>query len=333
MNYLNHIAYMPWAGLTDGVEIGAVKVSPWQSVASKLDSNTREKLQEHFAVFVDQLGKPSEAVCVLEVKTHISNADKSSVLKKAAAALVCSHITHQTIQSFLNNNCSIGPPSSEKYWLLETANLGSAQNIFRFGSLTQVWADTKFVMPKPPYLIECLFSAKGNEFLTTVGTLLNRWHRAGPDDQSILMALEWFRIAHTNSPEIPPKTKVVSMCTAFEALSGVSASAKDLALYVNKNLSTDQHLKHTGMIDSKPVTASKKAWWMHCFYKLRNDIVHGKPVTAKDFHFDVSGYDWLDHLIVADLLFFDMLCFRITQAGIQLSHRKQSSIDTQLGWK
>jgi len=116
-------------------------------------------------------------------------------------------------------------------------------------------------------------------------------------------------MAHIEDSQVSVLSKIVIMAVAFEILlqvPNVSNKKQWIANELEKRISNLNFLKETRK-DRKgnDHTYSKIGWWGWDFYKIRNNIVHGDIIKSEILHYYAPNREWLTHLIVADLIFWE----------------------------
>jgi len=100
------------------------------------------------------------------------------------------------------------------------------------------------------------------------------------------------------------------MATAFEILlqvPNIPNKKKWIAEELKKRISDSDFIKENRQIEGKTYEYSKAAWWIWDFYELRNHIVHGDHIESEQLRYTAPDRDWLTHLIVADLVFWECI--------------------------
>ena len=133
---------------------------------------------------------------------------------------------------------------------------------------------------------ECTSKAlnKNLPLLFSLGELLE----SPKDDLSrcIFRALDLFTSAFTDSKAIHPYAEVVLLAIAFEILLDIRKKNKadELGKKIEDLFSENQRI-------IEPSTGkSWKVYWIEKFYRLRNDIVHGKEISYADLDWNQNPY-------------------------------------------
>jgi hypothetical protein len=96
------------------------------------------------------------------------------------------------------------------------------------------------------------------------------------------------------------------MATAFEILLDLPESndkKKQFALKVESLCKFPESITET----RNGYSYTKIAWWAWDFYNLRNSIVHGDKIEFNSLRYKSQSIEWLSHLIVADLVFYELV--------------------------
>lgn len=135
-------------------------------------------------------------------------------------------------------------------------------------------------------------------------------HFDGAKRQRVFRALEWFRLSHTDLDEVSNPNRLVMMATAFEiVLQFPRWSGKKKEFFVDQI----ERIVAGGRLDAPSSNLSIVAGkWAGDFYKLRGDIVHGDPVSSQDLIYR----EWITHLVVVDLIFWECLVLLLVQWGV-----------------
>jgi len=131
----------------------------------------------------------------------------------------------------------------------------------------------------------------------------------------IFRALAQFNSAYTDYPLGSILAEIVTLATAFEILLDIQKRNKteELCEKIEYLFAKNQQIK-------KPTTdKSWKVYWMRQFYRLRNDIVHGKKVSYKDFYWKENPYAGTHQEIAIEV--FRLVLMKKLPEGI---HKKRS---------
>lgn len=307
------VSFMPWVGFREEFQIGPVIFWPFSQADNKIqDISIREHLKRYFRSYVDCRGKPIEKIIVCsyqDIDFRTLSDEEYNRLRNAVDILVFSSIAPQTKNAICANNYSMGPPSTEVFQLI-TQNFqpGNDHIAVKAGSLLSGgWKIGEVTFPEP-WAIGGPFRTPDKELIQGFDKMFDA---AFPDDvrERVFRSLQWFRMSHVESDEISVLSKVVMMATAFEILLQVPNTPnkkKWIAEEIERRISNSDFLMEIRK-DSKgnDQTYSKVAWWSWDFYEIRNSIVHGDHIGAERLRYSAPDKDWLTHLIIADLVFWE----------------------------
>jgi len=307
------IWFMPWADLGQELRLGPVIFWPFKKMAkSKIqDQSVLTHLHRYFGYYVDHRGQSVDTITICSRRTNdfrVLRGQKASDIRKASDALIFTIISDATKAAVCTNNRTLGPPSADRYELL-TQNFQPGNNhlSIQAGSLLSGgWkiGDISFPMPW------CLGGSFGSPNDKIIQGFDRAFGRGIPKDfrDRLFRALEWFRLAHTESDKVSSVSKVVMMATAFEIvlnLPMVGDKSGRFADELEKRCAITQSLRQTRLDrKGKNQTRAKVAWWGWDFYKLRNAIVHGDVIRPRQLKYLCQTRTWLSQLIVADLVFW-----------------------------
>lgn len=137
---------------------------------------------------------------------------------------------------------------------------------------------------------------------------LGRLLESGDDPQRnrILRSLTQFNFALRDyNVYNPQQDTVVALATAFELLLDFSddnkyGKSKRMCLKIVELFQANNKILHKDRLQEekgKELEAPWKAWWFYRFYGLRNNIVHGKKISYKDFFWEENPYAGTHHEI------------------------------------
>lgn len=325
------VHFLPWFNVERTIRIGPVTLWPYFSNRNEIvkDSSIREQFDEIFKCYVDHVGNPVDSVTVCSYGDYnfrpLSNEERRAI-RSAIDILIFISIAPQVKNAVCANDKSSGPPSADVFELVSQNFIPGHEIIsVRAGSHLSIgWKLGEISFPEP--------WAKGGSLVGSddalLGALGDLLKKATQNKETafagrVFRSLEWFRMAHIEGGGYKTSTKVVLMATAFETLLGTPKNRLKkhaLAKYINKNVS------HEGMTSSSrkdqkgnAFTATLAEWWIWDFYDMRNAIVHGDEFQIADLRYiewlrehtnssDINDEkDWLTHLIVADLMFWECM--------------------------
>jgi len=308
----SQISFLPWAGLREELRIGPIIFWPFSKAKCKIHNERMlNHLTKYFRSYVDHQSKPVDTITICSHKNidfRILYNEEYNDLRNAVNVLIFCIIAPQTKIAVCANNNSMGPPSAEVFQLI-TQNFkpGDDHIAVRAGSvLSGEWKIGEINFPKP-------WSTGGN-FGTPDTELIKSFNKVFdstfPQDtrERLFRSLEWFRLAHVEDDEVSPLSKIVMMATAFEILLQFPRKNKRKYFvdYMEKNIASDNFNKDNRATDKgKTFQLSLAGCWAWDFYELRSSIVHGDHVDPKQFKYKAPDRNWLTHLIVADLIFWE----------------------------
>jgi len=304
------------------------------------DSTIRNHLLKYLRCYVGTNGTPVESVTIC---TH-GNLDfrplsdqEYKEIRSAVDSLIFSTIAPQTIVAVRANNKSMGPPSSERFQLITQNFKPESDDIaVRAGSVLHGgWKIGEIVFPRP-WTVGGSFGDPDDELVRGFNGVLG--DSFSPDTRErIFRSLEWFRFAHAEGEEVSLLSKVVMMAIAFEVILQVPKTGHKkrwIADRLDRWCTTHGHIRETRKVGKgRDQTYSKMAWWSWDFYDLRNAIVHGDAIDPSVLIYKAPGRDWLTHLIVADLVFWECVKRELFSQGAigEKVHEEIERYNTQSG--
>lgn len=306
--------FMPWAGLGRTFTIGPVTFWPFPSMAEARirDQPVREHLDRYFRCYVDHSGKTVDTITVcshesVELRRIEPNEPEAVELRGVVDALLFSVICSATKAAVCADNKTMAPPSADRYQLLRqnftpgdeylAVTAGSAHHI---GKIPQVTF-------QEPWCLGGGFGYPPNKLIQGFQAVFDASFPSGAR-QRLFRSLEWFRLAHTQYDEVSDLSKIVMMATAFEILleAGKSRRKKEwIACELERRCARPDSLRDSRAHRDGTRIYSKVACWGWDFYDLRNNIAHGDEVAPGAMKYSAPGREWLTHLIVADLVFWE----------------------------
>ncbi|HUT55465.1 MAG TPA: hypothetical protein VM658_18895 [bacterium] len=272
------------------------------------DEKICQFLKKYFQSYVD--------ICLEEVNTvtlvfngeldFIPSDQNRSVIRKSVDALIFNAIAGTMVNAISNR--SMGPPSSEAYQLYfknfrpDDEYLG-----YRAGSTTHGGLRIGEVKFTKPLSTGGFFLTEDRALLDGLASLLGV-----PKNmefmERIFRCLEWFRYAHADNDEVSPLSKIVMMATAFEIALDVPEKERNkqkfIAEYIERLIYCCDLSKSERCLGKTNVVHTNVGWWARDFYTLRNGIVHGDKVEEINIQYDETNINWMDHLIMADLMLY-----------------------------
>ena len=314
------VSFMPWAEpVKKELQIGPV--SFWR-FANQADSKIKEPavteyLTKYFKLYVDHKGNPVNTAIICshgDINFRPLNEKDHTELRNAVDSLIFSIIAPQAANAVCMNNKFMGPPSSEVFQFFHQMFQPGKKSIHvKSGSLTMGWRTNVITFQKP--------WSTGGSWGTPDRELIAGFNKvfdpSFPKDirDRIFRSLEWFRLAHVEIDEVPQLSKLIMMSTAFEIFLQFPerGQRRYFAEYMERNIASSEFKKDYRVMDQKerPKELSMAGCWAWDFYKLRSRIVHGDPISNGDLIYR----DWITHLIVADLVFLELIKRKLYEHG------------------
>jgi hypothetical protein len=315
---------MPWVGLNKELKLGPITFWPLSAARTYVTDETLcGHLERYFRSYIDYQGQPVPSVTIAShgtVDFRELSKEEASETRAAVDVLLFSTICPVTKAAVCANNKTMGPPSAERYQLLaQNFNLGDDHVAVRAGSvLSGGWKIGKISFPMP-WSLGGGFGTPDSDLVTGFSKL---FHSTFPLDvkERLLRSLEWFRFAHVESDEISVLSKLVMMATAFEIILDVPAEERDKSGWIAKKVA-QRCSSQKSLVEMRKdkkgndQSRAKVGWWAWDFYKLRNAIVHGDAVGPERLLYQAPERDWLTQLIVADLVFWELVTRELYEAG------------------
>jgi len=312
------IAYMPWAGIKEELNVGPVSFWLFYSKAEEkiLDSQVRADLTRFFETFVDNVSKPVRTVVACscgDIGFRRFTSQEWSTIEAAVDCLIFATIASGTKNSVCSDNRSMAPSSADRFdlcarwvWPIENGLVVKTENS------TNIWTYGEYKITRPTS-VGGSFSGNYQPFLQGLGCIFDNGF---PQDvrERLFRSLEWFRFAHTESTSVSWLHKIVMMSTAFEILLEFPDHGK--TAHFVREIDLRMRLKDSYLVSRKDNKGNEyqvcmAADWAAKFYDLRSRIVHGETVTTEDLRYK----DWLSHLIVADLVLRELVMRILYQYG------------------
>lgn len=299
--------FLPWAGLETKTRIGSVEIWPWSNSTARSvrDPNLKGHLKRLFRRFVDNCGNQVDSIAICSHSKRdfreLNESERREV-RRAADALTFAVLAPGFREGVVSNNRTLAPPRADRFELFSFRVVPGDEYISVCeGSLTQVWPLDKVLFSRP-WSMGGSFGSENEALIAALGRLLTK----GPDDvcRRVFLALEWFRLAHTERANVSERSRVVMLATALETILEVPKDNKRTVFCSRcEALFGALPLKiKTSQVKSPPQKFSLARWWAFDFYELRNAILHGDEDPLKMLRDPVPGLSWVSHLIVADLM-------------------------------
>ncbi|MEW6620728.1 MAG: hypothetical protein AB1422_15570 [bacterium] len=309
------ISFLPWAGLKGEIKIGPITFWSFNLHAKDKipDQEMLNHLTKYFGCYIDHQGRPVDTITICShgnIDFRCLTNDQCTDLRSAVDILIFCTIAPQIKRAVCANNRTIGPPSAEVFQLV-TQNFkpGNDHIAVRSGSLLSAgWKIGEISFPEP--------WSTGGSFGTPDTELIDGFNKvfaplfAQDMRERLFRSLEWFRLAHVESDEVSLLSKVVMMATAFEILLQFPKEGKrrHFVNYMENNIASDSFNKDNRITDrGKTFSLSLAGCWAWDFYELRSTIVHGDHINSEQLKYETRDKNWLTHLIVADLVFWECI--------------------------
>ena len=302
------VRFMPWAGLTEELSIGPVRLRPWTPDIIR-DKAIADYLTRYFRCHVDHRGVPVDSITLVNVGDEEFaplSEQEAQKTRSAVDALIFATICPSVNAAVSNDNLTMNPPTADRYQLISQAFQPGVDSVtVRCGSNLTVCRVEETCFSRP-WGLGGPFGFPDAELLAGLGTLISSDDLAKPRER-ILRSLEWFRLAHTHGDNASELTKLVLKCTSFETLFALDENEGKTKQFIeaveqgiaSKNRSRASRADYRG----KSRNYSLPGWWAHDFYNLRSRIVHGDEID----HAALRYAHWITHGIVADLVYWQCL--------------------------
>jgi len=319
------VSFLPWISLDDEICLGKVTLWPFRSASKDKirEPAVQEHLEKYFECYVDHQGRPVRKITICsygDVDFRALPKAELQDLRHVVDALLFISVIPEATLAVSENNPYNAPPSAENFELVHLEFLpGKELLTVVVGNCQHMGYTTDMISFQKPWAASegkvqpSDFWAKAFHHLFDASILET-------DRGLIFRSLEWFRLAHFNSDDISPLSKVLMMATAFEVLLAVPPDINQKKRWIAEELErwieTSKFIRGT-RTDNKGKTflASKLGWWAWDFYELRNAIVHGDQIQPRQLEYRVPGLDWLTHLMVADLVFGECIARKLFRLG------------------
>jgi hypothetical protein len=233
-------------------------------------------------------------------------------MRRAVDALLFVAISRTLRNSVRNRNRSWAPPTSDAFELFfQGFDPQDDHIVLTAGSSTHCWGKGEISFPKPLSVGGSLWDLD-EELIEAFRRCLSKG--PGESRERVFRSLEWFRLAHTEQSQSSLFSKVVMMGTAFEILLDFPERGKTRHFVdtVHRTLDFEHFRKGTRITpQGRKFQRNLAAVWAGKFYDLRSKIVHGDRVSVGQLRYSNRNLDeemkWLTHLIVADVVFYDLL--------------------------
>ncbi len=312
------ISLLPWLELNN-VQIGNAIF--WKYDASIVsDTNTKFYLDKYVRCYVDKHQQPVKTITIASYKDKnyfepLADAEYEE-LNFARNILCFLCICEQSRIALMNNNSSIGPPSSDIFDMVSQNFVPGTEDIaVKSGSMMSGGWILSEIHFQEPWSTGGFFKNINVHVLEAINRLLTD-SESEDFKNRLLRSSEWFRLAHLENGSVSPLFRAVMMATAFEIIFDIPNIRDKAGLLSDK---IDQTIARTGFTqvtrqygknNEKSKTRSVAAWWGWDFYKLRNSVVHGDNIPMNNLIYT----DWITQTIVADIMFYAYVVYLLREA-------------------
>ncbi|HEX9425431.1 MAG TPA: hypothetical protein VF899_19470 [Pyrinomonadaceae bacterium] len=303
-------SYLPYFPTAIDKKINRIHIFNFATLKDQYIDNIqiRNRIQQLCEMYVDSNGEPSNQIAIAVIDDNysfrpLSKEQIEDLHNYVLALLFCS----------LVRNRQHGACASEHFKLYhQNFDLTSGMIAYEAGSyikridMVEI-ADKKF--HSPDYVFgSILYSHSVDEKL--FAALANLIDRRNPDDLHILKALDWVRLAFSNSESITWANRLVMLCTAFEVFfrlprmnkeAELAQRLEDLLEVSTMELLDDSYnvvaIGHPKIAkktkDGRDKMNTVYGWWARDFYWVRSEIVHTGDLASEDYvnHNNIPHYE------------------------------------------
>jgi hypothetical protein len=325
------IMFMPWANISEAISFGRVRFVSWEEAKVLIPSKLRSDADGLFSRFFDFEGKviSPPTVCQFNGKTIFSKIEQSDVdsIRDAINALTFTTIAPGTIDAVAKNNKTPNLSSADRFspWLCSLHGNGTVQ--FKWSDIVHTYTDKLLYVRQPFHVL--VGTDKPNEHvLSNMQSLFTLAEQGQECALKIIRSLEWFKSSQTKSTDLTFRSKLVMLMTAFEILLDFPRSkvkSSYFAKRIDKYRSTSKKdLEDEITIDGKQLIVSRKAVWAQNLYQMRNKIVHGDYVAAKDIWYESPRCTFvLNYDLIASILFNECVARELLNLNLKQSFDHQ----------
>jgi len=311
------VTFLPWLNLSQAIGIDDFVFWRFPADKDQFDAGARfdAQLRRIFTSYVDVEGNPTRELTIASFRSDpfrdLSNDEAQGInelVRFLAFAVMAendyylqpgqyfnsTHFQHFH-QRFQLGSTWIAPETRHRHG--RTLHGG-----FRHGQL-------RFTMPL--HVVTTLRASPNIPLFQALAKLIDQ---DTSDAAAIRQVVDWFFLANSDSDSVSPRTEIVMMGSAFEALLQVhdktgkkDALMEGLSPLFAHRLSNVAEREGT---DRVRTTRSWKAWWMDEFYWLRNKIVHGGKIAIERM-----TWTFHEHLTIAAILLTIGVKLKLSQAG------------------
>ena len=302
------VHFMPWAGLTEELSIGAVRLRQWTPDVIR-DKAIADHLTRYFRCYVNNQGVPVNSITLVSVSDREFaplSEQEAGEARAAIDALIFATISPSVNAAVSCNNRTMGPPAADRFQLISQAFRPGEDLIAVCSGSNQSLCRVEKTRFSRPWGLGGSFGFPDAQLLAGMGTLLSSDDLADPRER-VFRSLEWFRLAHMNGDNASELTKLVLQSTSFEILFALDENKGKTKQFIE---AVERRITSTSTISAcrtdwrgRTQNYSLPGWWAHDFYDLRSRIVHGDVIDLAAIQYA----QWITHGIVADLVYWQCL--------------------------
>lgn len=327
MNDVTHFYFLPWLNIKDSLQIHNIELCPITFTkfpdAANLDPKVKETIIKELSRYCDEDGRPREKIVLCKCDGKLFHKiDKTDEVTQALEILAFLYTTLEFAVKISSPNASGGIPCTNIFEMKHYRIPTDTTKIFTYvAGVNRFWGDVKFHQPLETVhqKLNCdknfvnlfskqLFSADFDNALRT----------------KILRALDLCYYAHIETAQHLEISKIIMLATAMEIILGIEEPHhKKIEILEKLEQTTDKFstkekrilhigecnaIKDKGKLNNNVAEFTKFAWWGYDFYKLRNDIVHGELIQAKDFY----TQDGIPHKYIANLVLLEFIISKMS---------------------
>lgn len=313
-----HVYFLPWLKIKEYLAINRVQFCPTsiKKIECKynLDQEIKEKLINGLIKYVDIDGNPLKKFVICRSNMRILNdSDQTEEVLNAVNILSFLYTSSVFAAKIAHPTSAGGLPCSNifdlKYYRISDDPAKIPTYVV---GVNAFMGDMKFYQPPEAY---CHDAISCDEKLIRIFS--EQIYSPNVDNgmrRRILRGLDWCYFADFVTAHHSPLSKIVMLATALEVVLDIkSSSHKKIEILerlddtVNTSFTNDirqitggekKAIKNKAKIINSKAEFTKFAWWGYDFYKLRNDIVHGKAIGSKDLYYKND----VPHIYLASLV-------------------------------
>ncbi|MGB8658227.1 MAG: hypothetical protein WCE90_10660 [Candidatus Zixiibacteriota bacterium] len=291
---LFQIAYMPYAPIKEGFQIGNYEVWPFykesntkinnQKAIEKLTCLFRQYFERKFDKVKGGYDKPLDEVFIISPLNYEIGVNEFTETQIEEIRDVCHTISFCAI-----NECAFVTSSADLF-TLHRYSFQPGSDSFRLG-ITYFSNLEMIKFMKPNYLESSLLEFEKTDLCHSLGKALQFKDRN--QIKRIFRTLELFYHTATHSEMMTDEHRLLSLVMCFEVLLNFNSKES----FVSKIETMLENYRP--ILETKPVprrnnkvedlTYSKTGWWAYDLYNLRSNIVHGKDIN---WDFQKYGNVW-----------------------------------------